>query len=108
MGQVAQGEYRRLLPGSAGIIRLRKLVDSPAPFRLLMRLALDADRLGQHTLVFSRGGRELVRKAVSAGAWAEVEVPGLSLDAPILDIEFRVEGYPAPRAVVLDLLGAVP
>lgn len=102
VGQIAQGEYRRLIAASQASMRLRRVGAESQVARLSMRLALDAAPSLPYTVVLQSSGQELYRAPHPGGQWFNVEVPALRLDQPMVDLDLRVEGQPAPRTILLD------
>lgn len=102
VGQVAQGEYRRMLPAGQGSLRVVRVVPEPVRVSLDLRAALDADPGRTYSVVLSQQGRELYRASQLAGQWWTLHVPVLELAQPATELELRCEGLPAPRGLVLD------
>lgn len=108
VGQIAQGEYRRLIASSQARLLLRRTTDESRTARLTLRLALDAAPSLPYTLVVQSGGRELYRASHAGGQWFTVEVPQVPLDQPAQELDLRIEGQPAPRTLLLDGISVTP
>ena len=108
VGQIAQGEYRRLVTSPQARLQLRSGGAEPQTARLVMRLALDASPSLPYMLVMQVAGQEVYRSRHAGGQWFTAEVPAVRLDQPVVDLDLRVDGQPAPRALLLDEVSVVP
>lgn len=107
VGQVAQGEYRRVLQGATGQLAVRRLTPEPVRVKLALRLALDATPSMPYELVVSTGSGERGRVKVAGGQWANVDLPDLDLEEPETIVSLAMVGNPKPRAMILDAVSLI-
>lgn len=102
VGQIAQGEYRRVLQGAAGQLAVRRLAAEPVRVRVSLRLALDATPSMPYELVVSTESGERGRVKVVGGQWVNVDLPDLELRDAMTAVSLQWIGHPPPRATFVD------
>ena len=107
VGQIAQGEYRRILEGTQGRLVVQRLSPEVSAVSFAFRLALDAAPTMPYELVLRQGTNEVGRGRVAGGQWTQLEMKDVQLREESTTFLLAIEGRPAPRALVLDAVTAM-
>lgn len=108
VGQIAQGEYRRLISTNQARMTVRRVGDAATTVALGLRMALDAAPSLPYTVIVQSAGQEVYRTQHAGGQWFTLQVPALRLDQSVQELDLQVEGQPAPRAIWLDGVSVSP
>jgi len=103
--QVAQGEYRRAIAGSAGALELRALIDGPVSGRLVLGGMVFGERGGEVALSFMLPGRDPVRRRATVGQPWRMEIPVADLADRATLIDIQIASTQPVQGLVLDEVG---